>query len=72
MNDSPFYMMWVVGLEVFKSRRMGWIGPVEIEVYVQVWFEYLKERDHFGELGVDERIVLKCVVWCVINIYNLE
>jgi hypothetical protein len=46
---------------VFKSRRIRWLGPVEIEVYVQIWFEYLKDKDHFRELGVDG-IVLKCVV----------
>jgi hypothetical protein len=34
---------------------------VRREMHTQFWFENMKGRDHFGDLGVDGRIILKWV-----------
>jgi hypothetical protein len=31
----------------------------ERELLTKFWLETMKGRDHFGELGLDERIILK-------------
>jgi hypothetical protein len=32
------------------------------EMHTQFWSKYLKEQDHLGDLGVDERIILRWVL----------
>jgi len=32
------------------------------EVHTRFWSENLKENDQLGDLGVDERIILKCIL----------
>jgi hypothetical protein len=45
-------------IKVIKSRRVRCAGQDAYirEIYIEVWSEYLKERDHFENLGVDGRI----------------
>jgi hypothetical protein len=47
---------------VIKSRRMRWVGHVlhvgRVEAYVGFWCANLRERDHLGNPGIDERIIL--------------
>jgi hypothetical protein len=31
-------------------------------IYVTFWSRNLRGTDHFGEVGVDRRIILKCVL----------
>jgi hypothetical protein len=52
-------------MRVIKSRRMRWPRHVarvgeERGVY-RVWWENLRERDHWGDPGIDERIILKWI-----------
>jgi hypothetical protein len=46
---------------VIKSRRMRWAGYVarmkEKRGYTGFWWENVRERDYFGEPGVDGRII---------------
>jgi hypothetical protein len=49
-------------VQVIKSRKMRWVGHaarmVEGEVCTGFWCEYLRKRNHWGEPGIDGRIVL--------------
>jgi hypothetical protein len=29
-------------------------------LHTEFWWRYLRERDHWEDLGVDEKIILKC------------
>jgi hypothetical protein len=47
-----------------KSRNMELAGHgarVRNEKFVQTFGRKMKGRDHLGDLGVDEKIILKCL-----------
>jgi hypothetical protein len=49
-------------VRVIKSRRIRWAGHVARlrgESFVQVLWGNLWERDHWGDQGIDGRIILK-------------
>jgi hypothetical protein len=52
-------------VRVVKSRRMRWAGHMErmgrIEVCTGCWWESLRERGHWGDQDVDERIILRWI-----------
>ena len=45
---------------------MGWAGSLARmgteEVYVGFWWGDLMEKDHFEDLGIDGRIILKLIL----------
>jgi hypothetical protein len=47
-------------VRVIKSRRMRWAGHIarRRKVCIGVWLENLREGDHWGDPGVDGRIIL--------------
>jgi hypothetical protein len=55
---------------VMKSRRERLAGnlPRMGEVCTQLWWENLRERDHWGDPGVDGRIIL----WWVFRKWDVE
>jgi hypothetical protein len=50
-------------MRVIKSGRMGWAGRVAWmgrgEACTWFWWGNLRERDHWGDPGVDGRIILR-------------
>jgi hypothetical protein len=52
-------------VRVRKSSRMRWAGHTASmgrgEVYTGFWWGNLRERDHWGDPGVDRRIILRWV-----------
>ena len=50
-------------VQVIKSRRMTWAGHVARmgEAYTGFWWGNLRERDHWGNPGVDGRIILRWI-----------
>jgi len=50
---------------VIKWRRMRWAGHVACmgrgEAYTGFWWGNLRERDHFGDPGVEGRIIVKWI-----------
>ena len=63
LNDlycSPS-IVWVI-----KSRRIRWAGHVASMgerrgVYTGFWRGNLRERDHWGDTGTDEKIILRWI-----------
>jgi hypothetical protein len=53
-------------LRVIKSRKMRWAGHVRRmgrgEVFTGFWLGGPKGRDHWEDVGVDERITLRCTI----------
>jgi hypothetical protein len=52
-------------IRVIKSRRIRWAGHIarmgKREVHTGFWWGDLREGDHFGDQGVDGRIILKLI-----------
>jgi hypothetical protein len=48
-----------------KTRRMRWAGQVALmgrrDAYTGFWWGNLKERIHFGDPGLDGRIILRWI-----------
>jgi hypothetical protein len=52
-------------VRVIKYRRIRWAGHVARmgrEAYTGVWRENLRVRNHFGDPGVDGRIILRRIL----------
>jgi hypothetical protein len=53
-------------IRVIKSRRLRWAGHVArmgaMKVRRTFWLESLKERDYSEDVGIDGRIILKCIL----------
>jgi hypothetical protein len=52
-------------LRVMKSRRIRWVGHVarmgEGKACTGIWWGNLRESDHWGDTGVDGRIILRWI-----------
>jgi hypothetical protein len=52
-------------MRVIKLRRMTWAGHVawmgRKEASIGFWWEILRERDHWGDPGVDGSIILRWI-----------
>jgi hypothetical protein len=50
---------------MIKSRRMRWAGHVVLwgrgEAYTGFWWGNLRERNHFGDPGIDGRVILRWI-----------
>jgi len=59
LQSSPS-IVWVI------KSRMRWAGHVARmrrgETYTGFWWGNLRERDHLGDLGVDERTILRWIL----------
>jgi hypothetical protein len=53
-------------LRMIKSRRMRWARHVARmgrgEACTRFWWENLRERDHWGDPGIDGRIILRRIM----------
>jgi hypothetical protein len=53
-------------VRVIKSRRLKWAGHVARmggEACTGFWWGNLRKRDHWGDQGVDGRIILRWIFW---------
>lgn len=48
---------------MIKSKKMRWLGHVarmeEIKMHTKFWSKHRKGRDHFEDLGIDGRMILR-------------
>ena len=48
-------------VRLIKLRRMRWVGHVAVwgrgEAYTGIWWGILSERGHFGDPGIDGRVI---------------
>jgi hypothetical protein len=54
-------------LRVIKSRILRWVGHVAQmrrgEAGTGFWWGHTKESDHWGDLGIEGRIILRSRMW---------
>jgi hypothetical protein len=52
-------------VRVIKSRKMRWAGHVarmgKGETCTEFWWGNLKERDHWGDPGIDRKVILRWI-----------
>jgi hypothetical protein len=44
-----------------------WYGYKRIEMHIVVWWGNVKEREHFEDLVIDRRIILKWIIGNVVD-----
>jgi hypothetical protein len=53
-------------IRMIKSRRIRWAGHVarmlRIQMHIRFWWVSQKERDHYEDLDVGGRIILKWIL----------
>ena len=49
------------GDQIEKNEMGGICSTYGGEVYTGLWWGNLMERDHLGDIGVDGRIILRCI-----------
>jgi len=66
LNNEELNVLYASNIVwVIKSRRLRWVGHVVLvgggEVSTGFWWGNLGERNHWGDPGIDRRIILKWI-----------